>query len=106
MKDMKYQRFAHFSVFLAVFSVIYYGACLGHIELVRQSAVAVAQRACQQHSEARSSNRQIDCSPENAVVLESAVFKHRLAEARNPLTLALIAIGCLIVVIIANMLIG
>jgi hypothetical protein len=106
MQDRKYQRFARFFVFLAVFAALFYGAYSGHAEFVRQFAIAGAQTACQQHSEARSPNRQIDCSPEKAMLLESDVFNHRLAEAHNPLTLALIATGCLIVVIVANLLMG
>jgi hypothetical protein len=106
MQGTKYQRLRRSVAFLAAFAAIFYGAYSGHEDFMHQFAVAGAQMACQQHSEVRSPNRQIDCSPENAVALESAVFNHRLAEAHNPLTLALIAVGCLVVVGVANLLIG
>jgi hypothetical protein len=106
MQDMKYRRIPRFVVSLAAFALIFYSAYSGNAELVRQFAVAGAQTACQQHSEAQRPSRQSDCSPENAVALESTVFDRRAAEAHNPLTVALIAVGCLFVVSVANLLIG
>jgi hypothetical protein len=105
MQD-KHRRFPRFVVFLTAFAAIFYGAYSGNAELVRQFAVSGAQAACQQHSEAQRPNRQSDCSPEIAVILEPAVFDRRMAEAHDPAKVALIAIGCFLVVGVANLLIG
>jgi hypothetical protein len=104
MQD-NHRRFPRFVVFLAAFAVIFYGAYSGHTEFMRQFAVAEARTACQQHSEARG-YRQSDCSPENAVIFEPAVFDRRMAEAHDPVKVALIAIGCFLVISVANLLIG
>jgi hypothetical protein len=106
MQDMKYGRFPRFVISLTAFALIFYSAYSSNAELVRKFAVSGAQAACQQRSDAQRPPRESDCSPENAVVLESAVFDRRMAEAHDPLTLALIAVGCLFVVSVANLLIG
>ena len=102
----KYWRLLRFVASLAAFALIFYSAYSGNAELVRRSAVAGARAACQQHSGAERLNLRGECSPEDALALEPAVFDRRMAEAHGPLTLALIAAGCLIVIGVANLLIG
>ena len=100
------RRLLRFVISLAAAGAIFYSAYSANAVFIRRSAVTAAQAACQEHSGDQSPNPRSDCSPEHAIALERAIFDQRMAKAQDPLTLGLMAIGCLLVVGVVNLLIG